>query len=153
MVGWHHQFNGCEPGQTLGDGEGQRGLTCCSPWGHKESDMPWWVNNRAGNGGGAQPSKFLPEFTTSWMFMSFRAVLCACLDEGQGRKESGFPPTIDSSTETLRNIKESNVLEIEHLPRLLFWLWGHGGLGSDLPTVGCLWTLIQGLSHNPMPPL
>ena len=25
-------------GQTLGDGEGQGGLECCSPWGHKESD-------------------------------------------------------------------------------------------------------------------
>jgi len=24
MVGWHHQFNGHELGQTLGDGEGQR---------------------------------------------------------------------------------------------------------------------------------
>ena len=24
--------------QTPGDGEGQRGLACCSPWGHKESD-------------------------------------------------------------------------------------------------------------------
>ena len=80
MAGQHHRCNEYELGQTLGDGEGQGGLTCCSPWGHKESDMPWWVNNRAGNRGGAQPS----EFTTSWMFMSFRAVLCACLDEGQG---------------------------------------------------------------------
>ena len=25
--------------QTLGDSEGQRSLACCSPWGHKESDM------------------------------------------------------------------------------------------------------------------
>ena len=36
MVGWHYQLNGFE--QALGDGEGQRSLTCCSPWGHKESD-------------------------------------------------------------------------------------------------------------------
>ena len=28
-----------ELGQTSGDGEGQRGLVCCSPSGHKESDM------------------------------------------------------------------------------------------------------------------
>ena len=27
MVGRHHQFNGCELGQTPGDGEGQGGLT------------------------------------------------------------------------------------------------------------------------------
>ena len=31
MVGWHHQFNGYELGQTLGDGEGQGSLACCSP--------------------------------------------------------------------------------------------------------------------------
>ena len=24
--------------QTLGDGEGQESLRCCSPWGHKDSD-------------------------------------------------------------------------------------------------------------------
>ena len=29
----------CEFGQTLGDSEGQGGLECCSPWGHKESNM------------------------------------------------------------------------------------------------------------------
>ena len=38
MAGWHHQFNGHVLGQTLGDGEGQGGLACCSPWGHKDSD-------------------------------------------------------------------------------------------------------------------
>ena len=35
MVGWYHQFSGHELGQTSGDGEGQRGLACCRPWGHK----------------------------------------------------------------------------------------------------------------------
>ena len=39
MVGWHHQLNGYEFEQALGDGEGQRSLVCCSPWGHKELDM------------------------------------------------------------------------------------------------------------------
>ena len=38
MVGWHHQFNGQEPEQTPGTGDGQGSLACCSPWGHKESD-------------------------------------------------------------------------------------------------------------------
>ena len=33
MVGWHHQLNGHEFEQTLGDGEGQRSLVCCSPGG------------------------------------------------------------------------------------------------------------------------
>ena len=39
MVGWHHQLNGHEFEQALGDGEGQGNLVCCSPWGHKELDM------------------------------------------------------------------------------------------------------------------
>ena len=36
MVGWHQQLNGHGFEQTLGDGEGQGGLVCCIPWGHKE---------------------------------------------------------------------------------------------------------------------
>ena len=39
MVGWHHRLSGHESEQTLGDGEGQRNLACCSPWGCKELDM------------------------------------------------------------------------------------------------------------------
>ena len=45
MGGWHHRLNGHEFAQTLGDGEGQRSLVCCSPWGHKESDMTQRLNN------------------------------------------------------------------------------------------------------------
>ena len=33
MVGWHHRLNGREFEQTPGDGEGQRSLMCCCPWG------------------------------------------------------------------------------------------------------------------------
>ena len=44
MVGWQHQLNGHEFEQTLGDGEGQGSLVCCSPWGHKESDMTERLN-------------------------------------------------------------------------------------------------------------
>ena len=36
---WYHQYHGHELGHTLGDGEGQGGLACCSPWGHEELDM------------------------------------------------------------------------------------------------------------------
>ena len=39
MAGWHHRCNDHELGQTSGDGDGQGGLACCSPWGLKESDM------------------------------------------------------------------------------------------------------------------
>ena len=38
MAGCHHQFNEYDLGQTLGDGKGQGGLVCCSPWSPKESD-------------------------------------------------------------------------------------------------------------------
>ena len=44
MVGWHHQLNGHEFEQTLGDSEGQRTLACFSPWGHKESDTTERLN-------------------------------------------------------------------------------------------------------------
>ena len=37
-VGGHHRLNGHEFEQAPGDCEGQGGLTCCSPWGCKESD-------------------------------------------------------------------------------------------------------------------
>ena len=45
MVGWHQRLNGHEFKQTPGDGEGQRSLACCSPWGHKESDITEQLNN------------------------------------------------------------------------------------------------------------
>ena len=45
MAGWHQGCNGHELGQTSGDGEGQGGLACCSPWGRKESDTTGPLNN------------------------------------------------------------------------------------------------------------
>ena len=45
MVGWHHQFNGHEFEQTLGDSEGQGNLACCSPRGRKASDMTQQLND------------------------------------------------------------------------------------------------------------
>ena len=39
MVGWYHELNGREFNQAPGVGNGQGSLTCCSPWGFKESDM------------------------------------------------------------------------------------------------------------------
>ena len=59
MVGWHHRLNGYGFEYTLGVGDGQGGLVCCSPWGCKELDtterlnwteqsvsceMPGWMN-------------------------------------------------------------------------------------------------------------
>ena len=45
MVRWLPWCNGHELGQTLGDGDGQGCLVCCSPWGHEELDTTWWLNN------------------------------------------------------------------------------------------------------------
>ena len=45
MIGRHHQLNGHEFEQTLGDSEGQRSLACCSLWGRKELDMTERLNN------------------------------------------------------------------------------------------------------------
>ena len=39
MFVWHHQLNGHESEQILRNNEGQDSLVCCSPRGHKESDM------------------------------------------------------------------------------------------------------------------
>ena len=41
MVLWHHQLDGHEFEQ---DDEGQGGLACCSPWGHKELDTTEGLN-------------------------------------------------------------------------------------------------------------
>ena len=41
--------NGHEFEQTLGDGEGQGSLACCSPWGRKELDMTEQLNNNKGS--------------------------------------------------------------------------------------------------------
>ena len=45
LVGWHYRLNVHEFEQTPGDGEGQRSLACCSPWGCKELDMTKGLNN------------------------------------------------------------------------------------------------------------
>ena len=43
MVGWHHQLNGHEFEQAPGV-DGQGGLVCCSPCGHKESGTTEGLN-------------------------------------------------------------------------------------------------------------
>ena len=47
MVGWRHRCDGHELGQTSGDGEGEGGLACYSPWGRKESGTTGQLNNNA----------------------------------------------------------------------------------------------------------
>ena len=44
MVGWHHWLSGPKFEYTLGIGDGQGCLACCSPWGCKELDMTERLN-------------------------------------------------------------------------------------------------------------
>ena len=44
MVGWHDQLNGHEFEQAPRVGDGQGGLGCCSPQGHKGSDITERLN-------------------------------------------------------------------------------------------------------------
>ena len=44
IVGWHHRLDGHQFGWTPWVGDGQGGLACCSPWGHKELDRTEWLN-------------------------------------------------------------------------------------------------------------
>ena len=44
MVGWHHRLDGHEFEQTLGVGDRQGNLACCSPWDHKEWDTSEQLN-------------------------------------------------------------------------------------------------------------
>ena len=46
----HHQLNGHEFEQAPEIGDGQGSLTCCSPWGHKESDTTNRLNWTDGTG-------------------------------------------------------------------------------------------------------
>ena len=45
MVGWHNHLYGHEFEHAPGHSDGQGSLACCSPWGHKESDMIERLNN------------------------------------------------------------------------------------------------------------
>ena len=45
MAGWHHQLDGHEFEQALEVGDRQGSLAGYSPWGHKDLDMTWRLNN------------------------------------------------------------------------------------------------------------
>ena len=58
MVGWHHWLNGHEFERAPRIGDGQGGLACCSPWGHKESDTTErlnWLTKLSREPGRSQP--------------------------------------------------------------------------------------------------
>ena len=66
MAGWHLWCNGHELGQTLGDDEGQRGLTCYSPWGRKEWDTIGLLNNEWSKVCNVVYNNYLIDYPTTW---------------------------------------------------------------------------------------
>ena len=69
MAGWHHRLNGHEFEWTPGVGDGQGGLGCCGPWGHKELDTIEWSNWLTGLALVFEPLPFL--LTGGWMMVVF----------------------------------------------------------------------------------
>ena len=61
LIGWHRRFNGHEFEQTPGDSEEHGSLACCSPWGHKESDM-FTQTERVNN---KQQNPYFPKYILS----------------------------------------------------------------------------------------
>ena len=61
MVGWHHRLNGHKIEQTQGDSEVQGTLVCCGPWGLKQSDMTYQLNNSQGEAAKTSPEAGLQE--------------------------------------------------------------------------------------------
>ena len=60
MVGWHHRLNGPGFGWSLGVGDEQGGLACCSSWVHKELDTTEqlnWTNTVRESGATVSSSK------------------------------------------------------------------------------------------------
>ena len=48
MVGWHHQLDGDEFEQALGESR-QRSLECCRPGGHEELDTTATMRSQVGS--------------------------------------------------------------------------------------------------------
>ena len=69
MAGWHHWLNGHEFEQAPGVGDGQGGLVCCSPWGHRVGH-DWETELTA------------LEFPTSWSLAESKFLFQICLPLG-----------------------------------------------------------------------
>ena len=79
MSGWHYPCNEHELRQTSGDGEGQGGLACYSPWGHKELDTTGQLNNNKTANEGYQALRHLPHNLKVSQVGGVRLSPCSCL--------------------------------------------------------------------------
>ena len=57
MAGWHHRLDEHKFEQTLGVGEGQGSLACCSPWGCEELDTTEWIKGAELNWTGSKKTQ------------------------------------------------------------------------------------------------
>ena len=83
-IGWHHELNAHEFEPTLGDSEGQGGLACCSPWGHRVGH-DWETEQLASNAPILGLFHFLqaglavPPLSFQGTCMDWVALCCDCL--------------------------------------------------------------------------
>ena len=84
MVGWHHQLDEHEFEWTLGVGDGQGSLVCCSTWGHKEmhttGQLNWTELNTCVNGHKVFVFLWLAYFTLNnvlkvYFFLLFKTII------------------------------------------------------------------------------
>ena len=73
MSGWHHWLDGHEFEQALAVGDGQGGLACCSPCGHKELDTTEWLNwiELMYSSSSLKNDQYQPYFISIWSTLSF----------------------------------------------------------------------------------
>ena len=70
--GWQDEFE-----QTLGGSEGQGSLACCSPSGHRELYVTWWLNSNH-----HKEEKEIIDLSLSTMFKHHKKVMSAIHEEG-----------------------------------------------------------------------
>ena len=75
----HHQLNGHELEQSLGDSVGKGSLACCSPWGRKELDTIYRMKNKFSTA--VFRSIFFPsnisKLNPELIFFPFREIFCS----------------------------------------------------------------------------
>ena len=117
MFGWHHQLNRHEFEQGLGAGEGQGGLACCSPWGHKVGHN--WVSELNRTDQVFKAESFLLVPVLVWVKLTAAAV-------GRGCRLFGW----------LFEISRQGLCLSPHLIRALVSIWPGPPIsaGKSIPT-------------------
>ena len=74
--------HGCEFEQAPGDGDGQGGLVCCSPWGGKELDTTGRLKNSNSKSVGARFPTLVLSLAPESLFLSMCCFLFPLLLKG-----------------------------------------------------------------------